>query len=152
MCLLKVVGYLIIILWFECSVRVSDFDGGGWLGWALSKFILDFWNFFNFVKPPTNVQSLPLLIPTFMWGRCTITYTPACSMAVHFISRQYFLFDIIPHSVQPSSLRSSSLPSLLVLSFPSPPFLRSVPVFSSHAHTSSTSFPGVYSANKVCDS
>ena len=51
--------------------------------------------------------------------------------------QQSFLFDIIPHSVQPSSLRPSSLPS------PSPSFLCSVPLFSSHAHTTSTVFPGL---------
>ena len=31
----------------------------------------------------------------------------------------------------------------LVLSFPSHSFLRSAPIFSSHAHTTSTSFPGI---------
>ena len=56
---------------------------------------------------------LPLhLFPTFMWGRCW-RYTPPCSTVIHIISRQSLLFDIIPHSVQPSSLRSSSLPSPL---------------------------------------
>ena len=29
----------------------KSLDGGGWVGQALSKFILDFWNFVNFAKP-----------------------------------------------------------------------------------------------------
>ena len=76
------------------------------------------------------------LIPTFMCGRCTMTYTPPCSTVVHFISRQSLLFDIILYFVQPSSFRSSSLPSPLYFHFHRPPsFLCSAPLFSSHAHS-----------------
>ena len=54
------------------------------------------------------------LITTFMWGR---RYTPPCSSVVHFLPRQSLLFDITPHSVQPSSLRPSRLPHLLYSHF-----------------------------------
>ena len=37
-------------------------------------------------------------------------HTPPCSTVVHIISRQSLIFDIVLHFVQPSSLRSSSLP------------------------------------------
>ena len=59
--------------------------------------------------------------------------TPACSMVVNFIGRQSLLFDIIPHSVQPSSLYFNFYaldPSSHCISL--------------HAHTTSTSFPGLY--------
>ena len=51
--LLKVVGYYDLSV---LSMSVMGFQkkfgwGGGWLGWALSKFFGDFWNFFNFAKP-----------------------------------------------------------------------------------------------------
>ena len=45
------------LLWFECSVHVSDgfpkknWMGGGWVDWALSNFFLGYLNFFNFAKP-----------------------------------------------------------------------------------------------------
>ena len=52
------------LLWFECPVNVSDgfpkkksLVGGGWVGWALSKF---FWDFFNFTKPLTWVSATVL--------------------------------------------------------------------------------------------
>ena len=38
-------------------------------------------------------------------------HTPPCSTVVHFLPTQSLLFDIGTHSVQPSSLRPSSLPS-----------------------------------------
>ena len=49
-----------------------------------------------------------------MCGRCTLAYAPGLyrSTVVHFISRHSLLFDIIIYFVQPSSLRSSSLPSI----------------------------------------
>ena len=40
-------------------------------------------------------------------------HTPSCNTAVHCIRRQSLLFHIILYFVQPSSLRSSSLPSPL---------------------------------------
>ena len=49
-------------------------------------------------------------------------------------SRQSLLFDIIPHSVQPSSPKASLSSFSLVLSFSSPYFLRSAPLFSSRVH------------------
>ena len=49
--LLKVVSYYDLSV-LSMSVMVSkkslDGGGGGWVGWALSKF---FWDFFNFAKP-----------------------------------------------------------------------------------------------------
>ena len=42
---------------------------------------------------------------------------PPCSTVVHFISRQSLVFDIIVYFVQPSSPRSSSLPSLINFHF-----------------------------------
>ena len=48
-------------------------------------------------------------------------HTPPCSTVVHFISRQSILFDVIIYFVQPSSLRSSSLPSPLYFRFHSFP-------------------------------
>ena len=69
-------------------------------------------------------------------------HSPPGSTVVHFISRQCLLFDIILHFVQPSSLRSSSLlPPCTFISI-GPSFLHSAPRFSSHVHTTSTSFPG----------
>ena len=38
------------VMGFQKKVRMEG-GGGGWVGWALSKFILDFLNFFNFAKP-----------------------------------------------------------------------------------------------------
>ena len=101
------------------------------------------WTSFWFV-----ILLLPLhLIHTFMWGRCTMTciYTPPCSTIVYFFLRQSLLFDIIPHSVQPSSLRPSSVPSPLYFHFHRPPSY--VVLLSSHhiAHTTSISFPGLSS-------
>ena len=61
------------------------------------------------------------LIPTFMWGRCTMTYMPPCSTVVHFINRQSLLFDVILHVAQPSSIRCCSLPSPLYFHFHRPP-------------------------------
>ena len=50
-----------------------------------------------------------------------VWYTPPCSTVIHFVSRQSLLFDVILHIVQPSSLRSSSLPSPLYFHFHHPP-------------------------------
>ncbi len=51
-------------------------------------------------------------ITTFISGSIyDYTRLLVCSTFVHFLRRQSLLFDIIPHSVQPSSLRPSSLPS-----------------------------------------
>ena len=47
-------------------------------------------------------------------------YTP-CSTVVHIISRQSLLFDVILYFVQPSSLRSSALPSPLYFHYHRPP-------------------------------
>ena len=64
MCILFVYIVNLSCLWFECSVHVSDgfpkqsLDGGGLVGWALSKFILDFWNLFNFAKPLTDLLKI----------------------------------------------------------------------------------------------
>ena len=33
----------------------KSLDGGGWVGWALSKFIWDVWNLFNFATPLSEV-------------------------------------------------------------------------------------------------
>ena len=80
---------------------------------------------------------------------CTITYdvrlhTPPCSTVVHFLSRLSLFFDIILHS----TLSNHCLLGLPLFLFPctfitSSSFLRSVPLLSSHAHTTSTSFPGL---------
>ena len=48
-------------------------------------------------------------------------HTSPCGMVIVFISRQSLLFDIILYFVQPSSLRSSSLPSPLYFNFHRPP-------------------------------
>ena len=48
---------LVIMIWVFCpcqwwvSKKHKVWMGGRWVGWALSKFFLDFWNFFNFAKP-----------------------------------------------------------------------------------------------------
>ena len=52
--LLKVVSYYDLsvlsmsVMGFHKSL---DMARGEWVGWALSSFILDFWNLFNFAKP-----------------------------------------------------------------------------------------------------
>ena len=46
---------------------------------------------------------------------------PLLCRIIHFLPRQSILFYIIPHSVQSSSLRSSSLPSPLYFHFHHPP-------------------------------
>ena len=60
------------------------------------------------------------LIPT-LCGVDVRWHTPPCSMVVHIISRQSLLFDVILYFVQPSSLRSSSLPSPLYFHYHRPP-------------------------------
>ena len=37
------------MIWVKVSKEEKNVDG--WVGWALSKFISDFWNLFNFGKP-----------------------------------------------------------------------------------------------------
>ena len=69
----------------------------------------------------------PLLRGVNVWR-----YTPPCSTVVHSISRQSLLFYIILHFVQPSSLRSSSLPSPLYFHSHCPPY------YWSSLHISST--------------
>ena len=48
---------------------------------------------------------------------CGINVTLPCSTVVHVISGQSLLFDIIPHSIQQTSVRPSSLPSHLYFHF-----------------------------------
>ena len=36
--------------------------GGGWVGLALSKFFLDFWNLFNFAKPLTGKHGVERVV------------------------------------------------------------------------------------------
>ena len=57
-------------------------------------------------------------------------HTPPCCTVVHIISQQSLLFDVILYFVQPSSLRSSSLPSPLYFHYHCPPSY--VVFFSSH--------------------
>ena len=57
--------------------------------------------------------------------------------------RQSLLFYITHHSHQPSYIRPFFSSSSLVIPFPPPSFLRSVPLFASHALTTLTSFPGL---------
>ena len=54
MCILFVYTLLKVVSYYDMSVlwvSKESLDGGVWVGWALSKFILDFWNFFNFARP-----------------------------------------------------------------------------------------------------
>ena len=91
----------------------------------------------------THVQHLifPLrrlhLIPTFMWGLCTMTHA-----SMHGRTLPTLLFDIIPHSCCPTifSYRLSSLPSPSYFHFHRP---TSYALFPSHAHTTPISFPRV---------
>ena len=54
------------------------------------------------------------VIPTFMYSWCTMTHASMYYCGTHVTSSWTRVpFDIIPHSVQPSSLRSSFLPSPL---------------------------------------
>ena len=78
------------------------------------------------------------LIPTFM-----------CGVDVHYICLHFdwsytsspdSLFSLISPSFYPTIIPSSSS---FVLPFISPSFVRSAPLFTSHAHTTSTSFPGL---------
>ena len=101
----------------------------------------------TYVKPPetnstqsiqeTSSSSSSLSYFHYYWG--SMYNGIHLNVAWSYISS---LFDIITHSVQPSSLRPSYLLSPLK-TFPSPSFLRSAPLFSSHAHTTSTFFPGL---------
>ena len=54
--LLKVLGYydLSVLSMSIMGFQEKSLDGGGRVGWALSKLVLDFWNFFNFAKPLTD--------------------------------------------------------------------------------------------------
>ena len=78
-----------------------------------------------------RTSSSPSFSSHFLWSQCWS----------YWLHQHSLLFHIILYLVQPSSLRSSLS---RVLSFPSPSFLRSVPLFPSHVHTTSTSFPGLY--------
>ena len=54
-CILSV--YTIWVFWLchgWVSKKKKNWIGGGWVGWALSNFCVDFWNFFNFAKPLTR--------------------------------------------------------------------------------------------------
>ena len=59
MCILSVYALLKVVGYYDLSVLSMSVMGfqkkvwmeGGWVGWALSKFCLDFWNLFNFAKP-----------------------------------------------------------------------------------------------------
>ena len=64
-----------------------------------------------------NYTSSTSSFPTFMWGRCMLTFASVCSTVVQYISRQSLLFDIILHFVKSSSLRHSSLSSPLYCHF-----------------------------------
>ena len=68
----------------------------------------------------------------------TVIYTHPCSWVVQFLTKQYLLPDIIPHSTT-----IFSLPSPLYFHFHRPPSF--VVFLSSHhiAQTTSTSFPGL---------
>ena len=50
---------------------------------------------------------VPLLCRVGVWR-----YTPPCSTVVHFLHRQSLLYDIVPRTFRPSSLRLYSPPSL----------------------------------------
>ena len=73
-----------------------------------------------------------ILFP-LLCGVDILWHTPPCSTVVHIISRQSPLFDVILNFVQPSSLRSSSLPSPLYFHYHRPP---SYVVFISSHHMS----------------
>ena len=78
------------------------------------------------------------VIPFFMW----VDVRWPCSMVVHFLP------DSALSLMSPLTLSSHFLLGFFssfspVLSFPSPSFLHSVPLFLSHAHTTSSSFPGL---------
>ena len=74
-CILSV--YTIWVFW-PCHGWVSKkkkyiWIGGGWVGWAISKFILDFWNFFNFAKPlSTDISSR--LGSSREWMKCQASH------------------------------------------------------------------------------
>ena len=63
--LLKVVSYynLSVLSMSVMGFQKKSLDGGGWVGWALSKF---FWIFFNFAKPRIEIPPTYFLI---MFGK-----------------------------------------------------------------------------------
>ena len=69
-------------------------------------------------------------------------YSP-CSSDVRFLLRQSLLFYITHHSPQPSYIRPFFSSTSLVIPFPPPSFLHSVPLFAWHALTTLNSFPGL---------
>ena len=54
---------------------------------------------FSYKMGTHSSSSISYLIPTFMWGRCTMTYA---SIKHGRTMPPVTVFDIIPHSVQPS--------------------------------------------------
>ena len=81
-------------------------------------------------ETPSQLLLPPLHISlTFMCSRYRL-YTPPYSSAVHLLPRQSLLPGIIPHTLQPPSPRSSSLPSPLYFHIHRPPSY--VVVLSSH--------------------
>ena len=61
MCILFIYALLKVVIYYDLSVlsmsvmgfQKKSLNGAGWVGCALSSFILDFWNLFNFAKPLT---------------------------------------------------------------------------------------------------
>ena len=91
--------------WYNLDkIATESFFGGNWGSCGRVTGI-----FFSFIL-------FPLLC-----GVDVRRHTPPCSSVIHIISRQSLLFDVILHFVQPSSLRSSSLPSPLYFHYHCPP-------------------------------
>ena len=79
---------LVIMIWV--SFHVTDekvWMEGGWVGWAPSNFVLDFFNFFNFAKPLSlclNVKYQQLVLWQSCRGvvivfTCYITHSNCCT-------------------------------------------------------------------------
>ena len=90
----------------------------------------------------SSSSSTTSAFPTFVWGRSTMTYAymkhgrTLHQPTVLYLWQHPLLCPTIFYYVFLSSFSP-------VLSVPSPSFLRSVPLFSTHAHTTLTSFPGI---------
>ena len=60
--LLKVVSYYDFSFVYMLVIVFQKSLYGGWVGWSLSSFILDFWNCFNFENTLTVISFFLLLL------------------------------------------------------------------------------------------
>ena len=104
MCILSVyIAKTCWLLWFECSVYVSDgfpkkqvWMEGGWVGWALSNFSLDVWNFCNLANP-LNLQQVPPCFPPELWNvhEATVNGAPPTNNSCEGWNNRFFTFSLV---------------------------------------------------------